>query len=113
MTRIALLGILASKSRRAERGEDPIKEHLLLTRYCPTRVSRGDMLSVQDVQEILAIKLLGVTPESQVVLRASNSGSGHSGQGVRCRSGLLRTPSRACWAIPRIFVFWKKRRRGF
>ncbi|CAM3826681.1 septum site-determining protein MinD [Aeromonas bestiarum] len=69
-----ILGILASKSRRAERGEDPIKEHLLLTRYCPTRVSRGDMLSVQDVQEILAIKLLGVIPESQAVLRASNSG---------------------------------------
>ena len=69
-----ILGILASKSRRAERGEDPIKEHLLLTRYCPTRVNRGDMLSVQDVQEILAIKLLGVIPESQAVLRASNSG---------------------------------------
>ena len=57
-----ILGILASKSRRAERGEDPIKEHLLLTRYCPTRVNRGDMLSVQDVQEILAIKLLGGDP---------------------------------------------------
>ena len=69
-----ILGILASKSRRAERGEDPIKEHLLLTRYCPTRVNRGDMLSVQDVQDILAIKLLGVIPESQAVLRASNSG---------------------------------------
>ena len=69
-----MLGLLASKSRRAEKGEDPIKEHLLLTRYCPTRVSRGDMLSVQDVQEILAIKLLGVIPESQAVLRASNSG---------------------------------------
>lgn len=52
-----ILGILASKSRRAENGEEPIKEHLLLTRYNPGRVSRGDMLSMEDVLEILRIKL--------------------------------------------------------
>ena len=69
-----ILGILASKSRRAEMGLEPIKEHLLLTRYSPNRVNRGDMLSVEDVQEILAIPLVGVIPESQAVLRASNSG---------------------------------------
>ena len=69
-----ILGILASKSRRAEQGLEPVKEHLLLTRYAPGRVNRGDMLSVEDVQEILAIPLLGVIPESQAVLRASNSG---------------------------------------
>jgi len=69
-----ILGILASKSRRAELGLEPIKEHLLLTRYHPTRVNRGDMLSVEDVQEILAIPLLGVIPESPAVLRASNAG---------------------------------------
>ena len=59
-----ILGILASKSRRAEQGLEPVKEHLLLTRYAPGRVNRGDMLSVEDVQEILAIPLLGVIPES-------------------------------------------------
>ncbi|GAA3704946.1 septum site-determining protein MinD [Oceanisphaera sediminis] len=69
-----ILGILSSKSRRAEQGLEPIKEHLLLTRYSPERVSRGDMLSVHDVQEILAIPLLGVIPESQAVLKASNAG---------------------------------------
>ena len=69
-----ILGILASKSRRAERGEDPIKEHLLLTRYNPGRVSRGDMLSMEDVLEILCIPLLGVIPEDQSVLRSSNEG---------------------------------------
>ena len=69
-----ILGILASKSRRAEQGLEPVKEHLLLTRYAPGRVNRGDMLSVEDVQEILAIPLLGVIPESQAVLRALNSG---------------------------------------
>ncbi len=69
-----ILGILSSKSRRAENGQDPIKEHLLLTRYNPGRVSRGDMLSMEDVIEILRIPLLGVIPEDQSVLRASNQG---------------------------------------
>src|SRR5690554_4579277 len=68
-----VLGILASKSRRAERGEEPIKEHLLLTRYSPQRVAAGEMLSVDDVKEILGIRLLGVIPESQAVLQASNA----------------------------------------
>ncbi|NLU16216.1 MAG: septum site-determining protein MinD [Serratia liquefaciens] len=69
-----ILGILSSKSRRAERGESPIKEHLLLTRYNPGRVSRGDMLSMEAVLEILRIPLVGVIPEDQSVLRASNQG---------------------------------------
>ncbi|SEA89091.1 septum site-determining protein MinD [Alkalimonas amylolytica] len=69
-----ILGMLSSKSRRAERNEDAIKEHLLLTRYNPERVAKGEMLSVEDVQEILAIPLIGVIPESQAVLNASNSG---------------------------------------
>ena len=69
-----ILGILASKSRRAENGEEPIKEHLLLTRYNPGRVHKGDMLSMEDVLEILRIKLVGVIPEDQSVLRASNQG---------------------------------------
>jgi len=69
-----ILGILQSKSKRAEEGLEPVKEHLLLTRYNPERVERGEMLSVDDVQEILAIDLLGVIPESKAVLNASNSG---------------------------------------
>lgn len=69
-----ILGILQSKSRRAERAESPIVEHLLLTRYNPERVEKGEMLSVGDVEEILAIPLLGVIPESEAVLKASNQG---------------------------------------
>lgn len=69
-----ILGVLSSKSQRAEKGGEAIKEHLLLTRYCPERVERGDMLSVEDVQEILSIPLLGVIPESKAVLKASNAG---------------------------------------
>ncbi|PIE43691.1 MAG: septum site-determining protein MinD [Gammaproteobacteria bacterium] len=69
-----ILGILQSKSRRAELALEPVKEHLLLTRYSPERVERGEMLSVEDVKDILAIKLLGVIPESQSILNASNKG---------------------------------------
>ncbi|MDX9686856.1 MULTISPECIES: septum site-determining protein MinD [Halopseudomonas] len=68
-----MLGVLSSKSRRAEQGER-IKEHLLLTRYSPARVESGEMLSVSDVEDILSIPLLGVIPESQAVLKASNQG---------------------------------------
>ncbi|MCH9697928.1 MAG: septum site-determining protein MinD [Gammaproteobacteria bacterium] len=69
-----MLGILSSKSRRSEQNEEPISEYLLLTRYDPSRVKKGDMLSVEDVQEILSMDLLGVIPESQDILNASNAG---------------------------------------
>jgi len=69
-----MLGILASKSRRAENNAEPIREYLLLTRYAAERVERGEMLGVDDVQEILSLDLLGVIPESKSVLNASNSG---------------------------------------
>ncbi len=68
-----VLGLLQSKTRKASQGES-VREHLLLTRYDPLRVERGEMLSVEDVQEILAIPLLGVIPESKSVLQASNAG---------------------------------------
>lgn len=68
-----IIGILQSKSRLAEQGKS-VKEHLLLTRYNPARVARGEMLSVEDVLDILAIPLLGVIPESEAVLKASNQG---------------------------------------
>jgi len=70
-----MLGILASKSRRAERGEEPIKEYLLLSRYSPERVKSGEMLSLDDVQDILSLHLLGVIPESKSVLTSSNAGT--------------------------------------
>ncbi|HUK58293.1 MAG TPA: septum site-determining protein MinD [Stellaceae bacterium] len=70
-----IIGILASKSRRAERKEAPVMEHLLLTRYSPERVRRGEMLSLDDVKEILAVPILGIIPESESVLKASNTGT--------------------------------------
>jgi septum site-determining protein MinD len=70
-----IIGILNSKSRRAELNLEPIREHLLLTRYSPDRVARGEMLAIEDVKEILSVPLLGVIPESESVLRASNTGT--------------------------------------
>lgn len=69
-----MIGILASKSERAEEGKDPIKEHLLVTRYHPERVKTGEMLGVTDILDVLSINLLGVIPESKAVLKASNMG---------------------------------------
>jgi septum site-determining protein MinD len=68
-----ILGLLASKTRKAENGER-VKEHLLLTRYSPARVEKGDMLSIADVEEILGLKVIGVIPESPEVLQSSNAG---------------------------------------
>jgi septum site-determining protein MinD len=70
-----ILGVLQSKSKRAEEKRDPVKEHLLVTRFDPNRVEKGEMLKLEDIREILAIPLLGVIPESESVLRASNTGT--------------------------------------
>ncbi|TVU67275.1 MULTISPECIES: septum site-determining protein MinD [Cobetia] len=69
-----IIGLLSSKTRRAEIGESPVVEHLLITRYHPARVTGGDMLNLTDIQEILSIPLIGLIPESDAVLRASNQG---------------------------------------
>jgi len=69
-----ILGLLASKTQRAERGNGGVKEHLLLTRYNPRRVASGEMMSVDDVKEILGLDVIGVVPESPDVLAASNAG---------------------------------------
>lgn len=70
-----IIGILNARSRRAELDMEPVVAKLLLTRYLPDRVKKNEMLSVEDVQELLTIPLLGVIPESPDVLRASNSGN--------------------------------------
>lgn len=69
-----IIGMLDSRTARAETGE-AMEKHLLVTRYDPLRVARGEMLSVEDVLEILSVPLLGVIPESEEVLKASNVGA--------------------------------------
>ena len=70
-----ILGLLASKSKRAEDGLEKIKTHLLITRYNPERVESGEMLSITDIEDILRIPVIGVIPESKDVLQASNTGT--------------------------------------
>jgi septum site-determining protein MinD len=70
-----ILGLLDAKTHRAAAGLDPIKTHLLLTRYSPERVAKGEMLSHSDVVDLLRIPLAGVIPESPTVLQSSNSGT--------------------------------------
>lgn len=69
-----IIGMLDSKTARAEKGEQ-VKKHVLVTRYDLGRASRGEMLSIDDILDILAIPLLGIIPESQDVLKASNVGT--------------------------------------
>jgi septum site-determining protein MinD len=69
-----IIGILDSKTLRAERGER-MEKHLLVTRYDPARAARNEMLKTEDMLEILSIPLLGIIPESEEVLRASNIGA--------------------------------------
>jgi septum site-determining protein MinD len=69
-----ILGFLSSKTKRAIEGGEPVKEHLLITRYNPSRVADGQMLSLDDIKDILRIPLIGVIPESETVLNASNQG---------------------------------------
>lgn len=69
-----ILGMLSSKTQRALKGLAPVVEHLLITRYDQSRVLQGQMLSLADIQDILRIKLIGVIPESESVLLASNQG---------------------------------------
>jgi septum site-determining protein MinD len=69
-----IIGLLDSKTVKAERGER-VAKHLLITRYHPGRAARGEMLTIEDVLEILSTPLLGIIPESEEVLRASNVGS--------------------------------------
>lgn len=68
-----MIGILNSRSKLAEQNLD-MPKHLLLSRYHAQRVKKGEMLSPDDVLDILAIPLLGIIPESQSILNASNRG---------------------------------------
>jgi septum site-determining protein MinD len=69
-----IIGLLEAKTQRAEQGGDRVKTHLLLTRYSPERVAKGEMLSYKDVLELLGIPFVGVIPESSDVLQSSNAG---------------------------------------
>ena len=68
-----IIGLLDSKTEKAEKGQR-VEKHLLITRYDPQRATRGEMLNIDDVMGILSTPLLGIIPESEEVLHASNVG---------------------------------------
>lgn len=70
-----ILGILSSRTKRSENNEDPIQEYLVITRYSEQRAQTGEMLSIEDIKDLLGIPLIGVVNESQTVLNASNAGT--------------------------------------
>ncbi|CAL4321984.1 Septum site-determining protein MinD [Buchnera aphidicola (Thelaxes suberi)] len=69
-----ILGMLSSKTKRAKNNELPVKENILITRYNPTRVAKGEMLSIEDVSDILHTPIIGVIPEDNFILKSSNQG---------------------------------------
>lgn len=69
-----IIGIIQSKSKRAKEGGEPVKEHLLITRYNAERAANGEMLSTTDVVDLLRLPLIGVIPESPLVMDSSNAG---------------------------------------
>ena len=109
-----ILGLLASKTRRAELGNGPVKQHLLLTRYNPERVAGGDMMGVDDVKEILGIEVLGVIPGiARRADRVECRRAGDPRRHIARRPGLRATRSRACSArhVPMRFIDAQK--KGF
>src|SRR5713101_3969904 len=69
-----IIGLLDSKTEKAEMGQR-VEKHILITRYDAQRAARGEMLNIEDVLDILSTPLLGIIPESEEVLKASNVGS--------------------------------------
>jgi len=69
-----IIGLLDSKTEKAEKGQR-VEKHILITRFDAARAARGEMLNIDDVLDILSTPLLGIIPESEDVLRASNVGS--------------------------------------
>jgi len=67
------IGILDSKSKKVLNGGEVVKQ-LIINRLDPEMVEKGEMLSKEDILEILGIELLGIVPEDRGVIDASNQG---------------------------------------
>lgn len=69
-----MIGFISSKSRRAELGQDPVRQSLMVTRYDPGRAEKEECLRLDDIKELLGLELIGVIPESKAILTATNIG---------------------------------------
>ena len=55
--------------------EEKSKQALILNRLNPTLVRNNDMLSAEDVLDLLGIQLIGIVPEDESVIIGSNRGA--------------------------------------
>ncbi|TFJ88238.1 hypothetical protein NSK_000589 [Nannochloropsis salina CCMP1776] len=69
-----MIGFISSRSKRAELGQEPVRQSLLVTRYDPERAQKEECLRLEDIKELLGLELLGVIPESKCILTATNLG---------------------------------------
>ncbi len=70
-----IIGILQSRTKKVEEGLGSVREHLVINRYNADRAERGEMMDIHSISnDILKVPLLGVIPESDSVLEASNQG---------------------------------------
>ncbi|MCC2230475.1 septum site-determining protein MinD [Lachnospiraceae bacterium CLA-AA-H215] len=61
-----IIGLLEEKGIR--------RNHLIVNRLRPELVKRGDMMSAQDVIDLLGVPLIGVIPDDEAVIVATNQG---------------------------------------
>ncbi len=68
-----VIGIIDAKSEKAQKGEE-VEKHVIVNRIKPELVERGDMLTTEDVLNILALPLIGVVPDCEKVISSTNIG---------------------------------------
>ncbi|HHD83756.1 MAG TPA: septum site-determining protein MinD [Campylobacteraceae bacterium] len=68
-----VIGIIDAKSEKAKAGEE-VQKHVVINRIKQEMVDRGNMLSVEDVLSILALPLIGIVPEDENIITATNEG---------------------------------------
>ena len=94
--------------------------HLILNRFKPNQAKKGQMLSVEDVQDILNLKLLGTVPEDERIVHNSNKGEpavldrqSRAGEAYRMIVSRLIDPQLPVLATHTDQGIWAKMRRFF
>ena len=68
-----VIGIIDAKSEKAKNGEE-VQKHVIINRIKPDMVESGNMLSTEDVLNILALPLIGVVPDDEKIITSTNIG---------------------------------------
>ncbi len=68
-----VIGIIDAKSEKAKEGKE-VEKYIVINRLKPEMVESGEMMSIDDVLNILALPLIGVIPEDPKILTSTNLG---------------------------------------